>query len=67
MLGLPGYQGMTSYAIGDSQNDIEMLRYVDVGIAMGDAPKEVADCAKWRTSVVEADGVGRALRHFGLA
>ena len=67
VLGFPEYRGMTSYAIGDSQNDIEMLRFVDVGIAMGDAPKEVSDCAKWQTSVVEADGVGRALRHFGLA
>lgn len=67
VLGFPEYRGMTSYAIGDSQNDIEMLRFVDVGIAMGDAPQEVSDCAKWQTSVVEADGVGRALRHFGLA
>lgn len=67
VLGFPEYRGLKSYAIGDSQNDIEMLKYVDIGIAMGDAPKEVADCAKWRTSVVEDDGVGRALRHFGLA
>lgn len=66
VLGFPRYQGMTSYAIGDSQNDIEMLKFADIGIAMGDAPKEVAECAKWQTSVVEADGVGRALRHFGL-
>lgn len=66
VLSVPKYQGFTSYAIGDSQNDMEMLRFVDVGIAMGDAPREVADCAGWQTSVVEENGVGLALKHFGL-
>ncbi len=66
VLSLPEYQGLTSYAIGDSQNDIEMLRFADIGIAMGDAPEEVADCAVWKTSVVEENGVGLALHHFGL-
>lgn len=67
ILSLPQYKGRISYAIGDSQNDIEMLEQVDIGIAMGDAPEEVLACAKWRTSTVEQDGVCRALEHFALA
>ena len=67
ILELPQYKGRISYAIGDSQNDMEMLRYVDIGIAMGDAPREVVDCAKWQTDIVERDGVGKALEYYGLA
>lgn len=66
ILSLPAYRSLKSYAIGDSQNDMEMLKFVDVGIAMGDAPREVADAAKWQTTVVEENGVGRALEHYGL-
>ena len=67
ILELPQYKGRISYAIGDSQNDMEMLRYVDVGIAMGDAPGEVVECAKWQTDIVERNGAGKALEHYGLA
>lgn len=67
ILSLPQYSRLTSYAIGDSQNDMEMLQYVDVGIAMGDAPAEVISCACWKTATVEENGVGQALEHFGLA
>lgn len=64
---LPQYIGLKSYAVGDSQNDIEMLENVDVGIAMGDAPSEVLEIASWITSSVEENGLCRAMEHFGLA
>lgn len=60
------YSTLRSYAIGDSQNDIEMLNCVDVGIAMGDAPDSVKSAASWTTSTVEEDGVCNAMKHFGL-
>ena len=60
------YSNLRSYAIGDSQNDIEMLNCVDVGIAMGDAPEDVKSVASWITSTVEEDGVCKAMGHFGL-
>ena len=66
VLSLPQYRGLKSFAIGDSQNDMDMLESADIGIAMGDAPREVAACAKWQTAVVEENGVGRALEHFHL-
>lgn len=60
------HENLKSYAIGDSQNDIEMLNCVDVGIAMGDAPDSVKLAASWTTSTVEEDGVCNAMKHFGL-
>lgn len=60
------HENLKSYAIGDSQNDIEMLNCVDVGIAMGDAPDIVKSAASWITSTVEEDGVCNAMKHFGL-
>lgn len=60
------HENLKSYAIGDSQNDIEMLNCVDVGIAMGDAPDSVKSAASWTTSTVEEDGVCKAMGHFGL-
>lgn len=60
------HKDLKSYAIGDSQNDIEMLNCVDVGIAMGDAPEDVKSVASWITSTVEEDGVCKAMGHFGL-
>lgn len=61
------HENLKSYAIGDSQNDIEMLNCVDVGIAMGDAPEDVKSVASWITSTVEEDGVCNAMKHFGLS
>ena len=62
----PRYRGRKTYALGDSQNDLEMLRAVDVGIAMGDAAPEAAACADWLTRRLEDDGLYQALEHFGL-
>lgn len=53
-------------AIGDNFNDLEMLQYAGVGIAMGNAPREVKDVADWVTADVEADGVRQALEKFCL-
>ncbi|WLT38003.1 HAD hydrolase family protein [Synechocystis sp. B12] len=33
-------------AIGDNFNDVEMLQYAGVGVAMGNAPRK---CKRWRT------------------
>ena len=53
-------------AFGDGQNDIEMLRHAGIGVAMGNAAEEVQAAADYVTASVDEDGVGRALRHFGL-
>ena len=61
LLELPREQVMT---IGDNFNDLEMLRYAQIGVAMGDAPPAVKKHADWIAPSVEEDGVVAAINHF---
>jgi hydroxymethylpyrimidine pyrophosphatase-like HAD family hydrolase len=54
-------------AIGDNFNDVEMLQYAGLGIAMGNAPAAVQTVADWVTTDVEEDGVKETLIKFCLA
>lgn len=51
-------------AVGDGLNDVEMLQYAGLGIAMDNAPDEVKKYAGWITASNEEEGVLRVLRHF---
>lgn len=51
-------------AIGDNFNDLEMLQYAGVSIAMGSAPPEIKQVAHWVAPDVEADGVAVAINKF---
>ena len=53
-------------AIGDGGNDISMIQYAGVGVAMDNAGEEVKQAADYVTTTVDEDGVGRALRRFGV-
>ncbi|MDR1724062.1 MAG: Cof-type HAD-IIB family hydrolase [Tannerella sp.] len=53
-------------AFGDGGNDITMLRYAGLGIAMGNADDEVKQAADYVTTSVDDDGIGQALRRFGV-
>jgi hypothetical protein len=53
-------------AVGDNFNDLEMLRYAGLGVAMGDAPAAVKQSANWVAPGVEQDGVAVALEQFLL-
>ena len=57
-------QPENTIAIGDNFNDLEMLQYAGLGIAMGDAPLDVQTAANWVAPNVEADGVVAALEKF---
>ena len=63
LLGLQPHQVM---AIGDNFNDVEMLQYAGVGIAMGNAPEAVQAVAHWVAPDVEEDGVAVAIAEFIL-
>lgn len=63
ILGLQAEQVM---AIGDNFNDVEMLQYAGIGVAMGGAPDGVKAIADWIAPDVEADGVAAAVAHFIL-
>lgn len=53
-------------AFGDGGNDIEMLKYVKYGVAMGNARQEVKDIAYHVTTEVDEAGVVQALKYFNL-
>ena len=53
-------------ALGDSDNDLEMLRHAGVGIAMGNARPHVKDAADEVTGAVDEDGIHQALTRHGL-
>lgn len=52
--------------VGDNFNDLEMLRYAGVGVAMGEAPLPVQQAADWVAPGVEEDGVAVAIEQFLL-
>jgi Cof subfamily protein (haloacid dehalogenase superfamily) len=51
-------------AIGDNFNDIEMLQYAGIGIAMGNAPEEVKAHAGFITLDNDSEGIKFALDKF---
>lgn len=52
--------------VGDNFNDLEMLRYAGIGVAMGDAPEPVKQAADWVAPGVEQHGVAVAIEQFLL-
>lgn len=51
-------------AIGDSNNDIPMLKTADISIAMGNADKNVKDLCKYQTKTLKEDGVSYAIKEI---
>lgn len=53
-------------AFGDGENDMDMLRFVKIGVAMGNASDKVKSVADYITDDIDRDGIVKALEHFGL-
>ena len=53
-------------ALGDSGNDIAMLRRAGLGVAMGNAPDFVKEAADVVTDDYDQDGAARAIRRYAL-
>jgi Cof subfamily protein (haloacid dehalogenase superfamily) len=53
-------------AIGDSRNDVPMLRWAGIGVAMGNALPEVRESVRYVTSSNDRDGVAQAIERFCL-
>ena len=51
-------------AMGDNYNDIGMIRFAGMGVAMGNAPDDVKPFAKYVTDTNNNDGVRKALEKF---
>jgi len=61
-----GLQAANVMTVGDNFNDVEMLQYAGVGIAMGNAPVAVKAVANWIAPEVEQDGAAVAIEQFLL-
>lgn len=62
-----GLQRQNVMTIGDNFNDLEMLEYAGIGVAMGNAPEDVKAIANWVAPSVEVDGVATAIEKFLLS
>lgn len=61
------YLGITQdeiMAFGDAGNDITMLEFAGIGVAMGNADEETKKHADYVTAHIDDDGVMKALKHF---
>lgn len=53
-------------AIGDSINDLKMLREVGLGVAVENAQEEILDIARVVTASNNDDGVAKAIKNYAL-
>jgi Cof subfamily protein (haloacid dehalogenase superfamily) len=59
--GIPAERVM---AVGDSRNDVPMLRWAGIGVAMGNALPEVRQSVRYVTAANDRDGVALAIERF---
>lgn len=61
-----GIRREETIAFGDGTNDVDMLAYAGIGVAMGNAEPEVKAVADYVTASVDEDGIAEAVRRFVL-
>ena len=61
-----GWTRDEAIAFGDGGNDVAMLEYAGIGVAMGNACDDAKAAADYVTTDIDKDGIAKALRHFGL-
>lgn len=59
-----GFEPENIMAIGDGNNDYDMIRLAGYGVAMGNATDHVKSVAKYVTGSVENLGIIQAINHF---
>ena len=53
-------------AFGDGGNDISMLQFAKIGVAMGNANESVKEHADYVTTSVDDNGIINALKHYNI-
>ncbi len=53
-------------AFGDGENDIPMIRFAGIGVAMGNGIENLKKAADYVTTDIDDDGIANAIRHYGL-
>ena len=57
---------MDILAVGDGSNDMEMIDYAGIGVAMGNASDQLKEAADYVTADIHEDGIYRCFQHFHL-
>ncbi|MBQ3006661.1 MAG: HAD family hydrolase [Clostridia bacterium] len=66
VLELTGIKRENTIAIGDSNNDYDMLKYAGIGVAMANSQQSILDMADYITASACENGVARAIEKFLL-
>lgn len=66
VINVTGHKIKDVIAIGDSENDLEMLAYAGVGVAMGNGCESAKKIADFVTSSVSEDGIKKALEQLEI-
>ncbi len=61
-----GFDRSEVMTVGDNMNDVEMIEYAGIGVAMGNAPQALQDLANWVAPDVDHDGAAVAIAKFVL-
>ncbi len=61
-----GYKIENAMSIGDHNNDIDMLLFTGISVAMGNGIPEAKSVADFVTDDIDNDGWSKAFQHFGL-
>ena len=67
LAGMLGVDQQEVMAIGDSMNDLDMIEYAGIGVAMGNANAKVRAAADFVTLGNAEDGVAAAVEKYVLA
>lgn len=61
-----GIKRTESMAFGDGENDVDMLKFAGIGVAMGNAAESAKECADYVTTDIDHDGIYNALKLFEI-
>jgi len=61
-----GFTKEETMCVGDSDNDISMLKYANVAVAMGNGLDSCKEVASYITDDIDEDGIYNAFKHFDL-
>jgi Cof subfamily protein (haloacid dehalogenase superfamily) len=61
-----GIEDSQVICFGDNENDISMIEYAEIGIAMGNATEDLKAAADYITDTNDNDGVAKAIEKFVL-
>ncbi len=61
-----GLRKSQTMAFGDGENDLSMLKYAGIGVAMGNGVEKLRRSADYVTTDIDDNGIENALKHFNL-